>query len=353
MKKFITKACFFIIPFISLFILNTLLYNQQEGDLIRIGFIYSNPTPKTMINNNYHLSKCYTLLSEIDLRKENNFDIITLGDSFSEQDTLGYKNFICHEGFKVLHVDRFISGRNPMETLIRLLNSDLFNNLTADYIILQSVEREFNERNNKIEWDITLNTDTLVKQIDNYKKIIPNYTLKFFSDATLRIPITNLQYSYEPKPDYSKTYRYKSSRNDLFSNSPNDLLFYQEEIINLNVKNDSLNILKGIRVIEALSDKAAKHKLKLIMLVSPDKYDLYFNFIEDKEELCKPRFFDIYDKTKKNYLNVDSYQILYENIQSGWDIYFYDDTHWSPKGAEIIANEITEIIRKDISKTFN
>ena len=86
--------------------------------------------------------------------------------------------------------------------------------------------------------------------------------------------------------------------------------------------------------------------MKLIMLISPDKYDLYFNHIKNNESLTKPLFFQLYDQYKKNYTNVDAYKILSEKIESEKDVYYYDDTHWSPKGAKIIADDIYKIINR-------
>lgn len=326
MKKFLIKSSLFFSPFISLYVLNTVLYNQKEGDLIRLGYLYSNPTPKSFISSQYDLSKSYTLLSEIDLKDTSKFDVITIGDSFSEQGSLGYKNFLGNKGLKVLHIDRFISGNNPIHTLVNLLNSNLFNYVSADYIVLQSVERAFNNRTNKIDFDLITNLDSISNQINRYKKTTRNYDIQFFSDATLKIPITNIQYNFQRKPKYSKTYKYKSISSGLFSNAPNELLFYQDDINNLKTKNDSVNVMQSIEVIEHINDKAAKHDIKLIMLVSPDKYDLYFNFIKDNKNLTAPLFFKIYEQTQKKYANVDSYKILSEKIESKKDVYYYDDT---------------------------
>jgi hypothetical protein len=70
----------------------------------------------------------------------------------------------------------------------------------------------------------------------------------------------------------------------------------------LDSKNDSLNILEGIKVVEKINDLAARHDIKLIVLVSPNKYDLYYQFIADKSNLMKPLFFEIYEQAKKNTL---------------------------------------------------
>ncbi len=344
MKKFVLKASIFVLPFIALFILNSIFYNPQEGDLIRIGYLYSNPTPKSLVKSKYDLPKRFKLLSEIDIKSKSKFDVAIIGDSFSEQERLGYKNFLGNKGVSVLHIDRFISGNNPIQTLIQLLNSNIFNNISVDYIVLQSIERFLNQLTKNIDYNMTIDLDSLSHQIDNNHTPAPTYALQFFSNTTFKIPLTNLQYLTEPKPRYSQTYKYKSNSNSLFSNSPDDLLFYQDDIDKLNVKNDSLAIANSISVIENISNIAASHNIKLIMLVSPDKYDLYYPYIANNGSLNKPLFFEMYEASTKGYTNVDSYKILSEGINRERDIYFYDDSHWAPIGANIIADEIHKII---------
>jgi len=69
MKKFIIKTSLFVIPFLFLYLTNVLFCEYDQGDLVRLGYLYSNSSPKEQISKQYSLSKKYTLLSEL------NFDI--------------------------------------------------------------------------------------------------------------------------------------------------------------------------------------------------------------------------------------------------------------------------------------
>ena len=60
--------------------------------------------------------------------------------------------------------------------------------------------------------------------------------------------------------------------------------------------------------------------------------------------LKKPLFFAYYDSLMKEYHYVPSMKVLSNELQRRKDIYYYDDTHWSPIGAEIIAKEIEKIM---------
>lgn len=344
MRRFIVKACLFVLPFLISFGLNKWFFNPNEGDLVRLGYLYSNPCPKSLINNQFESTKRYVRLSEIDLSIPRKFDVIVIGDSFSDQDNLGYPNYIANENHSVLLIDRVLSGDNPIQTLIQLLNVNFFDTITADYLVLQSVEGRFNNRIQALDFDEQLDMHALKDLLDHQAETTSFYDLKFFSDATIKAPLNNIQFPFSSKPFFSKTYKCRATKNDLFSNAPQDILFYEKDINYLESKNDSVSILKSIKVIEGICDLVAEQKMKLIMLISPDKYDLYFPYIAEKEGLITPRFFEIYDNVEKKFINVDAFEILRENILTERDVYFYDDTHWTPKGAKIIASEIANII---------
>jgi len=84
----------------------------------------------------------------------------------------------------------------------------------------------------------------------------------------------------------------------------------------------------------------------LIVLISPDKYDLYYPYIENKSAYLKPTFFSTYENAEKKYKNVDTYRVFSEKMSVEKDIYYYDDTHWSPVGGKIVVDEILRLMRK-------
>lgn len=348
MKKFLSNTSIFVIPFILLYSFNVYYYDHrdEDGDLARMGYFYSNPSPKSVINSQYNLSKQYKLLSETNLTSKKSFDVITIGDSFSEQDNFGYKNFLANKGFSVLHIDRFISGSNPLQSLVGLMNSGLFDYIHPKYIVLQSIERDINDRTKNVDFEERIDLEYLSRKVKNHKSEAPNYNLQFFSDATLKMPLNNFQYLFASKPFFSNTYKVKTNSENLFTNNPDNLLFYKKDLQKLSAKNDSLRTINSIKVLDKLSYLLAQIDIELIVIISPDKYDLYYPYIEDKSRFTAPVFFSIYENTEKNYKNVDTYRILSSSLALEKDIYYYDDTHWSPKAANIIADEISYLIKK-------
>lgn len=348
MKKFILNTSYFIVPFFILHAFNVFHYEPRgvEGDLARVGYLYSNPLPRGIIMSQYNLPIKFTLLSEINLTNKTKIDVVTIGDSFSEQESLGYKNFLGNNGTSVIHVDRSISGNNPIQTLVGLINSNLFDFIQTDYLVLQTSVRDINNRTRSIDFENSIDYELLLKKVNNNRREVPNYNFQFFSDATIKMPLNNFQYLFTPKPFFSKTYKVKSNNLNLFSNNPDDMLFYKDDIQKLNMKNDSLKTLNSIEVLNDISNLLSRKNIELIVIVSPDKYDIYYPYIENKSDYIKSTFFSTYESADKKYKNVDTFRILSKGLPAERDVYFYDDTHWSPKGAKIVADELYDIINK-------
>jgi len=345
MKKFIHKTSFFIFPFSLAYFFCLIFYSYTESpDLLRLGLIpnlYKNYQQQFTLTQNIK----YETLSNHTKKK---YTILTIGDSFSEQGGLGYKNFLA-EDFSVLHIDRFISA-NQIQTLINFSNGDFFDTFDIEYVILQNVERHVTEhiKNFKLNDKITLREiDSLIqmekkKRGENKKE----YQNQFFSRTTIEFPFYSFPMFFLHRNYLSNNsvYNVDINSSSLFSNNSNKLLFYKIDLINTkknnNIKNiDSLNI-----ILNAISQKLSQKNITLIFLPCPDKYDFYYEFITDKKLLTRPLFFNLLKDGKKEYIYIDSKEILTSQIKKKKDLYFYDDTHWSPIGAEIIANKIKEII---------
>jgi len=99
-------------------------------------------------------------------------------------------------------------------------------------------------------------------------------------------------------------------------------------------------------VLNTLSEKLKEKGVKLIVLPVADKLDYYFESLEDSRGFQKTQFFELPGDMDKKYIYIDSYKVLKSNGQGNKDIFFYDDTHWSPRGTKIIAEEIILRIRK-------
>lgn len=71
-----------------------------------------------------------------------------------------------------------------------------------------------------------------------------------------------------------------------------------------------------------------------------DKYDLYYDYIQNNTHLKNP-FFDLIRPLKKDYYFVDTKNILSTLLQKDIkDVYWIDDTHWSHIASQAISKNI-------------
>ena len=339
MKRFILKSVVFVLPFAICFGITSLFYSDTEApDLLRLGMI-----PNTSSNSlgSFDLSK-KELFDKVSNQKDRNYQVLTIGDSFSEQAGYGYKNYLA-EKLSVLHVDRFIS-KNQFQTIIDLINGDFFSDHKISYVILQGVERQIIKNTSDINYTSKLSKKTVDSIISKQVENKADYSYKVFSPTTLKFPLYFLP-RYILDDNYlsnNSVYNVETTTTSLFSNSTNKLLFYKEDLYSVKNNNEDQNIKRLNEVVNYISDRLKEKNIKLMLLPAADKYDFYYDYIKNKGEFTKPLFFAKLDTYKKNYIYIDSKKLLSYSIDK--DIYFFGDTHWSPIASKIIANQIINVI---------
>lgn len=351
MKKFIIKILTFLFPVILLALFSWKFYSEDKGDLLKIGYLMDlYPTYRAIFKEDF---KKDILFSKVSIKSnKKKFDIMTIGDSFSEQSSFGYKNLLAQD-FQVLHFDRFLSN-NQIQTLYSLIKGDFFNFYKFEYIILQNVERNFIKNNKKLDITKTITSSTIDSLVVNfnYKKtnLKSQSSYKLLTNKSLKIPYYAVQRLI--KEDYifnNIVVKAETVNSNLFSVNSNELLFYKNDLNNTEINNLNTNVKELNVSLNHLNELLRNKGIKLIVLPSPDKYDMYYDFIKNKSIYKKPYFFKLMSELKKEYIYIDSKKLLQRALKSTKDIYFYDDTHWSPKASKIIYEEI----KLEIAKTIN
>ena len=346
MKKLIYKTALFVGPFFLLFILSFIYFTSDRGDLLRLGYFadINNYDFKKVFKKEINRKIKYDLFSEINFKKKNTYNIFTIGDSFSEQQMISYQNYLAdNDNIKVLHYDRFLH-ENPIETLTGFLNGDVLDSIKVDYIILQSVERSFVNRGLVFNKKCIINNDSLTKLIKehNQKKlevVKEKIKDKFFCREILRFFLNPIYYNFDDNAYSSKTYQVKT-KIDLFSTNNHNLLFLDDDYKVLNVINNISFVITLNDELNILTRRLKERGIKLIVLPSPDKLDFYYDNIVNNSKYPRPLFFETIRNLDKDYIYIDSKKLLIEKTKNVKDVYFYDDTHWSPIAAKIIAEEI-------------
>lgn len=353
MKKFVVKFILFSIPIAFLFLFTTFFYATDKGDLIRVGYLIEKKNYRAIFEKEFNQPILFSKVSEISLNQQQKFKVLTIGDSFSEQFAFGYKNYLAQNNISVLHLDRFLS-ENPIQTAHGILNGDFLNTITVDCIILQSVERDIVSRAQECNMDTLIGINAIQKkiekhQIDKLQEKDPN---EFSANRLVKFPLQNITYFFDDNAFDSETYKVKTKR-ELFSVSDNELLFLSTDLDKIKQNNNQKAVFKLNQVLNLVSKKCKQKGIKLIVLPSPDKFDFYYDEILEKQKYPRPLFFEYFEQLPKQYCYINSKKVLRETLKNKKDIYFYDDTHWSPWSSKVLADALQKLISKQDTTTIN
>ena len=254
--------------------------------------------------------------------------------------TSGYVNFLAKQ-----HTLLNMPFSNPFERIEELLNNNILDTINVDYVILQSVHRNILNKLNSVK-------EKSIKskhQLREYDVHIRQKFLNEFSSVNEKSVLFsrhNLYYVLNAllKKDIREKVIISKTKENLFSYDENKLVFYADDIKGLEEKNNIAEIKKANEKLNILSEKLKNRGIKLIVIIPPDKYDFYY------DDLIKPLnkkliFYDVLDSLKKDYIYFNPKKVLRKNKYFKKDLYFFDDTHWSPIASKIIAQKINELIK--------
>lgn len=344
MKKFLIKTGTFLLPIILMHLLTFLFYNNDNGDLLRVGYVWDG-LPKNELIGDEHIRRQSNFQRVSNGILDKKYTVLTIGDSFSELDSFGYQNYLGeHKDLSILHIDQNIHNNNPFQIFSNLLNGDFFDSVNVNFVVLQSVERYIIGRAIKLDTNdkMTISElDSMGKEV--YARKNNNIEYTFFSNKVLKFLGLNLLYLIDDNGFYSDVYKTKLNGH-YFSSPKKDLLFVYDDLDGVKMNNNLKQVIHLNNTINELSYKLRKRGIQLIFLPAPDKYDFYYEQLVDKNKYPKPLFFDYFNALKKDYLYIDSKKVLTDSIFSTKDIYDFGDTHWSPKSSKLISDELYKTI---------
>lgn len=258
--------------------------------------------------------------------------IVTIGDSFSQQDSLGYQQYLGHSLNQEICNISCKDNRNPEQNFIRLVNNGVLD--STQVAIVESVERSFIGHLNNLNFNDIL--DIVLSEKTAQKKSHVDYAEEAMQKLRLMLGYKRPILKYDLiKPLFSHS---KYQGNIFIYHSPSigdsDLLF----------TNDSNEIINAYVNLEKLHLFAIEHNIKMIYLVVPDKYDVYYPYI-----VSAPKYNITLDFCPRKEYIINPRKELRKALDEGeMDVWYLNDTHWSPVGAMIVA-KLTEEKLTDLS----
>lgn len=271
-------------------------------------------------------------------------DIVTFGDSFSQQGINGFQNYLAHRrNRRITNVVADLSKTSPAQMAIYMLESGLLDN-KAEFLVLEIVERHVIGGWSSLKYDEDIkelpigegdgnprDTDKLswlgrlFKQGKDWMKI----GLGFASNPIHRVGLSKACFGMPQKE--------------------NMLYFYDEDLMLTEVTDQQMkcftdNLLK--------LDQLCKSKnIKLIFCIVPDKYEVYQHLTDHSIYPEKKLGVQISNATDTLDFVVNPRIGIIKKIDAGEkDVYFPNDTHWSYKGASFAADMIYDRIMQTSAK---
>ena len=297
---------------------------RASGDIGRLGLI--------PFGNDYNLFLEQKMIKDIyvntiDQResiKDMKTDVLTIGDSFSQQKQEGYQNYLSLYGLSVTNISRSIFSE-PIQYAYNLMNNGIIDSTKTKVLIIECVERDFNDRIDQFNANRQDTSKTKSDNKQNNNKLSLSRARDFLY----------YQIGLE-KPIYSA----KLEKDFFSSTSPRDLYFYHDDIEQeMHIKKSSESKVK--EVYNTLIQKAEEKGMSIILMIAVDKYDLYQSFIVNNPYPHKNVNEDI-----KRILGSSPSLLLTKNnllplLKAGEkDIFKYNDTHWSYKASKVIAKDL-------------
>lgn len=291
------------------------------GDIGKLGQI--------IFSKEYHLQDkfCDVPVSSIDWCDTTDFktkSVLFLGDSFSfmvdnrsdiEMRSI-YPN--CLVSMIGKNAAKFCAENinSPEGLFVALCNSDV---KMPEIVVLESVGRFFVSRLHYLDFSSNIKPkasswEVLEGRQTDFSTFYKNQIID--NHAILNVPLKDSLFTCPRKE--------------------NELYFYYED---LSFPDEDL-IQTAVSKLDTLFQLAKRKNISLFYVVAADKYDVYQEFAIENG-FPKKEVLEKFEKFESNPYFVNTKTVLVEKARQGVkDMYYADDTHWSPVGAQIVAEEI-------------
>ena len=327
MKKFLIKIFYTIFP-LWILIVGCVIYisiyvtPRMSGDIGKLACIPFGHEYNQFLQQSELKDTLFTTIKNTDSISSISVDVLTIGDSFSQQGNMGYQNYLSLKGVDVVNCYRNLYS-NSIQYAYNLLNNNIIDSTITKVLIVEIVERQFESSIKKFD----VNRIELPQQ---ESKKVPNE----WSAARARDFILFKTGMNTP------IYKVQLQKEYFTSDEPTSLYFYHDDIdkgVSLNKSSEK----KAVEVFDILCNKAKEKGIYLLLMIAVDKYDLYQNQI-------------VNNKFPRKTINEDLERIIGDNpqllltkrcllpfIENGEkDVFMFNNTHWSYKASEVVAEDI-------------
>jgi hypothetical protein len=281
------------------------------------------------------------------------FDVVTVGDSFSQGGASGlnryYQDYLAtSHDVEVLNIPRYPDAANFMEQVAILLNSGFLDQVRARYLILETAERNCYRYGGTIDMS---RSDPLDVVLAAYRKertlghepdedgpaALPQ--VGFINSGNLKWLLYNALYPFSDNAFFAKTYKVPLETSLFSGPRGNSLLYLNKDVRNLS-RYDAATLARVNENLNRLAVLLRQRGIELYFMPAVDKSNLYRPYVKG-DRYPESQFFEVFRTFDKDYRFIDTKAILAEELEKGeQDIFYLDDTHWSWKASLAISQTI-------------
>lgn len=333
MKKFIWKTLLYSFPIILPIVFYAMCISPHiHGDLGKLG--------QYTFSDDYivETSKKIGYVHNIHYKDTALDGILVIGDSFSQPSGHSYTSYLASWSTKNiynLHADWYIS---PFNRCLFLANQKLIPKI----VILESVERHLPERLLSAKFAFSPQ-EMICKSIIDTTHYETKHRVKKSSETSLLLETSMWVKRRIDYFGYANPVRKTTLHTSMFTceGEETSLYFYQDDLHYSHSK-DTLSLMAA--KMDSLFAFANANDIHIYVLIAEDKYDLYQTYIADTAHWEKTLLEDFCPLVQTPYL-INSKDTLSKMAAAGVkDIYYCNDTHWSPIGAEAVAMQVAQRI---------
>ncbi len=259
------------------------------------------------------------------------FNVITIGDSFSQQREYGYQWKLS--GLLGCPIANYFNRENNVfNRYMTLLNAGYIN--SGQTVIVESVERYLIYRLSDINFDNQsvgecVATESKIEGSDNSGQL---FLYRFFSWVRLKLNINNPTAHFDLS---KKCFEHPHFGNRLYIyNSQDDGDLHFNDI-------DEVRWSKALENLQRLYEVSESRGINLVVMIASDKYDAYQPWIVGEHSVNHTL-----ERIPIERFVFDTKPCLQKAIDDDvLDVYKIGDTHWSVVGADIVADNLYKWIR--------
>lgn len=339
MKRFLLKLTYTLLP-VVLLLGGTMVYYYTQvqpyetGDLGALGKIPFARMEQTRPPQAEFHTLLYAEVRDASNLRATPCDMLTVGDSFCQQGVRGFQNYLTLLGLRCVNyrASNVYTG-NPFQNTWNLLHYGHIDSTCVRTLVVESAERYLATRLTALDCQAPDRRDEPAKpkpQATDDEGHEPWSLVEAKNYLLLRLHVV-------PNPA-----RQARLTRRLFDGGHSNQLFYFQEDVTQNLSITPPQGRLMMRNLATLRQAAQERGIELQVLVCPDKYDLYQDYIAGPH----PR--KMVNEDLRRLTGNDPHVLIAKEwllplVQRGVpDVFPLADVHWSPQAARLTAQHVAQ-----------